>query len=55
MNVFLGSLFLFGIIGSWYFVEKRPNKQYRNICLGLTLLIAVLIWFIPNSYFFFVN
>ncbi|NRR75429.1 hypothetical protein HRD57_07205 [Tetragenococcus halophilus] len=55
MNALLGTLFLFGIVGTWYFAEKRPNKQYRNISLGITLLIAALIWFIPSSYFFFVN
>lgn len=55
MNALLGTLFLFGIIGTWYFAEKRPNKHYRNISIGVTLVIAVLIWFIPSSYFFFVT
>ncbi len=55
MNVFLGTLFLLGIIGTWYFAKKRPNKQYRNISLGIALVAAVLIWFVPNSYFYFVS
>ena len=55
MNALLGTLFLFGIIGTWYFAEKKPNKEYRNISLIITLVIAALIWLIPSSYFFFVN
>ncbi|GBD66770.1 hypothetical protein TEHN7128_1620 [Tetragenococcus halophilus subsp. halophilus] len=55
MNALLGILFLFGIIGTWYFAEKRSNKHYRNISIGVKLLIVVLICFTPSSYFFFVT
>ncbi|AOF49050.1 putative uncharacterized protein [Tetragenococcus halophilus subsp. halophilus] len=55
MNALLGTLFLLGIIGTWYFVKKRPNKQYRNISLGIALVAAVLIWLVPSSYFYFVS
>lgn len=55
MNVLLGTVFLFAAIGAWYFTGERPNKQYQVISLIIALLAAVLIWFIPSSYFFFVT
>lgn len=31
-------LFVGGLIGIWYFIKKKPNKQYRNIAIAITLV-----------------
>lgn len=31
-------LFIGGLIGIWYFIKKKPNKQYRNIAIAITLV-----------------
>ena len=31
-------LFVGGLIGIWYFIKKKPNKQYGNIAIAITLV-----------------
>lgn len=31
-------LFVGGLNGIWYFIKKKPNKQYRNIAIAITLV-----------------
>ena len=31
-------LFVGGLIGIWYFIKKKPSKQYRNIAIAITLV-----------------
>ena len=31
-------IFVGGLIGIWYFIKKKPNKQYRNIAIAITLV-----------------
>ena len=31
-------LFVGGLIGIWYFIKKKPNKQYANIAIAITLV-----------------
>lgn len=50
MDNFFVLLLIISCVGIWYFIKKKPNKQYRNFAIGATIASLVLFGvFIPSS------